>query len=76
MFVAGSRGPRAAQAAGERVLPYRFLLVISDQWKDPASYLVDGGGEFQVLVSLLKAWGLPFEILRLDQQKLRPLPPV
>ncbi len=61
--------PLPAMATGERALPYRFLLVISDQWNDPASYLVDGGGEFQVLVSLLKAWGLPFEILRLDQQK-------
>jgi hypothetical protein len=56
-------------AAGDRNLPYRFLLVISDQWKDPASYLIDGGGEFQVLASLLKTWGLPFEILRLDQQR-------
>jgi hypothetical protein len=51
-------------------LPYRFLLVISDQWKDPASFLVEGGGEFQILVSLLKTWGLPFDILRLDQQRL------
>ncbi len=60
-----------AQASQERApLPYRFLLVISDQWKDPASYLIDGGGEFQVVASLLKAWNLPFDILRLDQQRL------
>ncbi len=51
-------------------LPYRFLLVISDQWKDPASYVVEDGGEFQTLVALLKSWGLPFDILRLDQQRL------
>ncbi|MEK7403753.1 MAG: hypothetical protein AAB225_01465 [Acidobacteriota bacterium] len=63
--------PLAAQPQGQRApLPYRFLLVISDQWKDPASCLVEGGGEFQIIVSLLKTWGLPFDILRLDQQRL------
>ncbi len=51
-------------------LAYRFLVVISDQWKDPASYLIEGGGEFQVVATLLKTWGLPFDILRLDQQLL------
>lgn len=56
--------------AGRPGLPYRFLLVISDQWPDPASYLIEGGSEFQVIVTLLKTWGLPFEILRLDQQRL------
>jgi hypothetical protein len=61
----------ASQAASERPpLPYRFLLVISNQWKDPASILVEGGGEFQAVTSLLKTWGLPFDILRLDQQPL------
>src|SRR5512132_452660 len=63
--------PLVVQAADERQpLPYRFLLVISNQWKDPASYLIEGGGEFQVIATLLKIWGLPFEILRLDQQRL------
>ncbi|MBM3746263.1 MAG: hypothetical protein FJW34_10745 [Acidobacteria bacterium] len=51
-------------------LPYRLLLVISDQWKDPASYVIEDGGEFQVLAALMKSWGLPFEILRLDQQRI------
>ena len=51
-------------------LPYRFLLVISDQWQDPASYLIEGRNEFQILVTLLKTWGLPFDILRLDQEIL------
>ncbi len=61
----------AACAAGAAAPPpYRFLLVISDQWKDPASRLIEGGGEFQIIASLLKTWGLPFEILRLDQQRL------
>lgn len=61
-----------ATARGEpaRELPYRFLLVISDQWKDPASFVIEGAGEFPMVAGLLKTWGLPFEILRLDQQRL------
>jgi len=57
-------------AAQTAPLPYRFLLVISDQWKDPASYVIEDGGEFQILAALMRSWGLPFEILRLDQQRL------
>jgi hypothetical protein len=60
----------ARPAAGAPALPYRFLLVISEQWKDPASYVIEAGGEFPAIVSLLKTWGLPFDILRLDQQRL------
>lgn len=52
------------------VLPYRFLLVVGDQWKDPASSIVEGGGEFNTIVALMKTWGLPFDIWRLDQQRL------
>jgi hypothetical protein len=51
-------------------LPYRFLLVIGDQWKDPASYVIEEDGEFQVLAATLKSWSLPFDVLRLDQQRL------
>ena len=56
-------------STGRAALPYRFLLVISGQWKDPASYVIEGGDEFAVLAGLLKTWGLPFDILRLDQQR-------
>lgn len=62
--------PMVRAADERRPLPYRFLIVTSNQWKDPASYLIEGGGEFQLLASLLKTWGLPFDILRLDQQRL------
>lgn len=62
--------PQTRGAAGLAPLPYRFLLVISDQWKDPASYVIEEGGEFQTIVALLKSWGLPFDIVRLDQQRL------
>ena len=50
-------------------VPYRFLLVIGNQWMDPSSRLIEAGGEFPVVVTLLKTWGLPFDILRLDQQR-------
>lgn len=58
----------AASLGARGALPYRFLVVIGDQWADPASHVLEPGGEFQALVALLKTWGLPFEILRLDQQ--------
>src|SRR5450631_3533886 len=51
-------------------LPYRFLLVIGDQWKDASSTIIEDGGEFQIVAALLKSWGLPFDILRLDEQRL------
>ena len=50
-------------------LPYRFLLVIGSQWSDPASKLIEAGGEFPAIVTLLKTWGVPFDILRLDQER-------
>src|SRR6516162_5664731 len=59
-------------AASQQIKPYRVLLVISSQWKDPASFLVSGGGEFRTLVTLFKSWGVPFDILRLDQVILDP----
>lgn len=52
--------------------PYRVLIVISDQWKDPRSFLVSGGGEFQTIVTLFKSWGIPFDVLRLDQTLMDP----
>lgn len=52
--------------------PYRVLIVISDQWKDPRSFLVSGGGQFQTIVTMFKSWGIPFDILRLDQTLMDP----
>ncbi len=62
--------PAGLAPAAPAPLPYRFLLVISDQWKDEASELVQQSGDFQFLAALMKTWGLPFDILRLDQQRL------
>ncbi len=59
-----------AQATAQQTLPYRFLLVIGDQWKDPSSFVIDQQDDFQTLAALLTTWGLPFDILRLDQQRL------
>ena len=50
--------------------PYRILMVISEQWKDPRSFLIAEGGEFQTMVTLFKSWGIPFDIVRLDQRVL------
>ena len=48
--------------------PYRILVVV-DKWSDPASVLVDAAKDrFQPVAALLKAWTVPFDILRLDQQ--------
>ncbi|MGH9430220.1 MAG: hypothetical protein ACRD3T_01620 [Terriglobia bacterium] len=52
------------------VKPYRVLLVV-EHWSDPASLLVDHEKDnFQPVAALLKAWSVPFDILRLDQQRL------
>lgn len=59
---------RLAPAA--EIRPARVLLVIGDQWDDPSGFLVREGNEFHELVSLLKTWGIPFDIARLDQQRL------
>ena len=50
--------------------PYRFLLVVGNQWEDDASFLIERPSAFQVTAALLKTWGLPFDILRLDQQTM------
>jgi hypothetical protein len=77
-------------AAGDagKLKPFRVLVVIGDQWKDPAGYMVEmpdptgeysgydaapelyGDRDFHHLVILLKSWGIPFDIVRLDQQLL------
>src|ERR1700730_8292232 len=60
------------KTSAAQLKPYRVLFVISDQWKDPTSFLVSGGGEFQTIVTMFKSWGVPFDILRLDQLALDP----
>jgi hypothetical protein len=50
--------------------PNRVLLVIGDQWDDPSSFLIRAHNELHEIAGLLKDWGIPFDILRLDQQRL------
>ena len=57
-----------AAALSAAAKPYRVLVVV-DKWSDPAGVLVDAAKDrFQPVVALLKAWTVPFDILRLDQQ--------
>ncbi|OFX36627.1 MAG: hypothetical protein A2X03_06615 [Bacteroidetes bacterium GWA2_40_15] len=78
----------SAEIIPGKLKPFRVLVIIGDQWKDPASYLVDipkptgeysgyeatpevrGASDFHHLTILLKSWGIPFDIVRLDQQFL------
>jgi hypothetical protein len=60
----------AKPATPWRVRPYRALLIV-ERWSDPTSVLVDHEkDDFQPVAALLKAWSVPFDILRLDQQHL------
>src|SRR4029077_15351686 len=49
--------------------PYRVLVVVA-AWADPASQVVGQNDSFPPVAALLKAWSVPFDILRLDQQNL------
>ncbi len=77
-------------ADGIAARPFRVLVVVGDQWKDPASFLVEraaptgeysgyfgnpevyGDNDFHQLMVLLKSWGIPYDVIRLDQQFLDP----
>ena len=58
-----------------KVKPFRVLVIIGDQWTDPMSYNIDptrvNGTDFLDVVNMLKIWGVPFDILRLDEQRLQ-----
>ncbi len=57
------------------VKPFRVLVIIGDQWTDPMSYNIDPfrvkGDDFLDVVTMLKIWGVPFDIFRLDEQRLQ-----
>jgi hypothetical protein len=60
---------------GINLKPFRILIIIGDQWTDPMSYNIDRsrvkGTDFLDVVNMLKIWGVPFDILRLDEQRLQ-----
>jgi len=65
-IAAGSEGRGTTWA----IKPYRVLLVV-ERWNDPTSLLVDHEKDaIQPVAALLKAWLVPFDILRLDQEHL------
>jgi len=57
------------------IKPFRVLVIIGDQWTDPMSYNIDPARvkreDFLDVVTMLKIWGIPFDILRLDEQRLQ-----
>jgi hypothetical protein len=66
----GSRAACTTTPAAFHAKPYRVLLVV-DQWSDPSGLVVHSEKDkFQPVAALLKAWSVPFDILRLDQQHL------
>ncbi len=82
LFLAGHSRSTAGEASRSGDLPYRVLVVIGDQWADPGSYKIDGASgfsetsreshrDFRDVITMLKVWGIPFDILRLDQQRLQ-----
>jgi hypothetical protein len=64
-----------AKALDMNVKPFRVLVIIGDQWTDPSSYNIDPtrvkDEDFLDVVTMLKIWGVPFDILRLDEQRLQ-----
>lgn len=88
LFIYTSVYVLTAQNTPDKLNPFRVLVVIGDQWSDPASYMIEmpeptgeysgydaapevnGVCDFHHLVILLKSWGIPFDVVRLDQQLL------
>ena len=65
---AGTSG--AAAQPVPQLKPYRILLVV-DKWDDTYATVVNRSQDaFQPVAALLKAWSIPFDIFRLDQQHL------
>ena len=66
IMIAGSVYAQSPSSAAS-LKPYRALLVV-DSWNDERSEVVTAADKFQPVAALLKAWSVPFDILRLDQQ--------
>ncbi len=72
----------AGNSSRSALRPYRVLVIVGDQWNDPGSYRIDeqtqlpgrkseSNKDFRDVITMLKIWGIPFDILRLDQQRLQ-----
>src|SRR4030043_793954 len=73
VFISG--GGKSKKEQDLKIKPLRVLIIIGDQWTDPMSYNIDPrrvtGTDFLDVVNMLKIWGIPFDILRLDEQRLQ-----
>src|SRR2546425_3303750 len=66
----GSRAASIEAPLAADPKPYRILLVV-EHWSDPYGLVVSSETDkFQPVAALLKAWSIPFDILRLDHQHL------
>jgi len=66
----GSRAASIGAPLAADPKPYRILLVVEHR-SDPYGLVVSREADkFQPVAALLKAWSVPFDILRLDQQHL------
>src|SRR2546425_10938723 len=64
----GSRAASIEAPLAADPKPYRILLVVEHR-SDPYGLVVSSEADkFQPVAALLKAWSVPFDILRLDQQ--------
>jgi hypothetical protein len=48
--------------------PNRVLIIINNQWKDPECAYISEDSDFKKIIILMKSWGIPFDIIRLDDQ--------
>lgn len=65
-----SSAPVSAASPANHIKPYRVLLVV-EHGSDPYGMVVRSEDDnFQPVAALLKAWSVPFDILRLDQQNI------
>lgn len=80
IFISCGRSDNKTSVKDDKTLnvsskPFRVLVIIGDQWTDPMSYNIDPfrvkGDDFLDVVTMLKIWGVPFDILRLDEQRLQ-----
>lgn len=65
-----SVNPGTENSSAIQIRPYR-VLVVTEHGGDPSGLVVSAQlDRFQPVVALLKAWSVPFDILRLDVQTL------
>jgi hypothetical protein len=67
-FGAPDRAAAQGELPGVILKPYRVLVITGIQMRD--AYVIHSAGDFGDGIALLKLWGIPFDILRLDSHTL------